>query len=43
MIREAMRGKDMVALGRVVLSRRERVIAIEPWDNGLLGTTLYYP
>lgn len=42
-IREAMRGKDMVALGRVVLSRRERVIAIEPWDKGLLGTTLHYP
>ena len=24
MIREAMRGKDMVGLGRVVLSKRER-------------------
>jgi len=28
-IREAMRGKGMVALGRLVLSKRERVIALE--------------
>jgi DNA end-binding protein Ku len=38
-----MRGKDMVALGRLVLSKRERVIALEPYDKGLLGTTLRYP
>jgi DNA end-binding protein Ku len=42
-IREAMRGKGMVALGRLVLSKRERVIALEPYDKGLLGTTLHYP
>ena len=42
-IREAMRSKDMVALGRVVLSKRERVIMLQPWENGLLGTTLRYP
>jgi DNA end-binding protein Ku len=42
-IREAMRSKGLVALGRVVLSKRERVIALEPYDKGLLGTTLYYP
>src|SRR5919201_2756501 len=42
-IREAMRGKAMVALGRLVLSKRERVIALEPFDKGLLGTTLRYP
>ena len=42
-IREAMRGKGMVALGRVVLSKRERVIMLEPWDKGLMGTTLRYP
>ena len=41
-IREAMRGKDMVALGRIVLAKRERVIALQPWDKGLLGTTLRY-
>src|SRR5690349_4409056 len=43
LIREAMRGKGMVALGRLVLSKRERVIALEPYDKGLLGTTLRYP
>jgi DNA end-binding protein Ku len=42
-IREAMRGKAMVALGRVVLSKRERVIALEAYDKGLLGATLRYP
>ena len=42
-IREAMRSKDMVALGRVVLSKRERVIMLQPWDSGLLGMTLRYP
>jgi DNA end-binding protein Ku len=42
-IREAMRGKGLVALGRVVLSKRERVIMLEPWDKGLIGTTLRYP
>src|SRR5262249_2452887 len=40
---EAMRDKGMVALGRLVLSKRERVIALEPYDKGLLGTTLRYP
>jgi len=43
LIREAMRGKGMVALGRLVLSKRERVIALEAYDTGLLGTTLRYP
>src|SRR5215204_2782081 len=42
-IREAMRGKGMVALGRLVLSKRERVIALQAYDKGLLGTTLRYP
>ena len=42
-IREAMRGKDMVALGRVVLGKRERVIMLKAWDKGLIGTTLHYP
>jgi DNA end-binding protein Ku len=41
-IREAMRGKGMAALGRVVLSKRERVIMLQPWDRGLVGTTLRY-
>ena len=42
-IREAMRGKGMVALARVVLAKRERVIMLQPWDKGLTGTTLRYP
>ena len=42
-IREAMHGKDMVALGRVVLAKRERVIMLQPWDKGLMATTLRYP
>ena len=42
-IREAMRTKKLAALGRVVLSKRERVIMLQPWDRGLLGTTLRYP
>jgi DNA end-binding protein Ku len=33
----------MVALGRVVFTTREQVIAIEPRDKGLLGVTLRYP
>jgi len=42
-IREAMRDKGMVALGRVVMAKRERVIALEPEGKGLLGTLLRYP
>jgi DNA end-binding protein Ku len=42
-IRDAMAGKGMVALGRVVMAKRERVIALEPHGKGLLGTTLRYP
>ena len=38
-----MRGKGMVALGRAVLGKRERVIMLEAWDKGLIGTTLRYP
>ena len=42
-IRDAMRDKGMVALGRVVLSKRERVIMLQPWGKGLLGAALRYP
>ena len=41
-IRDAIREKKMVGLGRVVLSRREHVAMIEPFDKGLLATTLRY-
>jgi DNA end-binding protein Ku len=42
-IRDAMEGKGVVALGRIVLNKRERVIALEPFGKGILGTTLRYP
>src|SRR5438105_3402892 len=42
-IRDAMREKQMVGLARVVLSRREHVAMLEPFDKGLLATTLRYP
>jgi DNA end-binding protein Ku len=38
-IRDVMKGKGMVALGRVVMAKRERVIALEPHGKGVLGTT----
>ena len=41
-IRDAMRDKKMVGLARVVLSRREHVVMLEPFDKGLLATTLRY-
>ncbi|WGS29196.1 Ku protein [Bradyrhizobium sp. ISRA464] len=42
-IRDAMKDQDRVALARIVLTNREHMIAIEPLDKGLLGTTLRYP
>ena len=39
-IREAMERTDKVALGRVVMHQRERLVALEPRDNGLLAYTL---
>src|SRR6201995_3560869 len=42
-IRETMRTVNKVAIGRVVLTNREHIIALEPLDNGLMGTLLRYP
>jgi DNA end-binding protein Ku len=42
-IRDAIRDKGMVALARVVLTRREHVVMLEAFGKGLLGTTLRYP
>jgi len=39
-IREAIREKHMVGIARVVMSRRERMLLIEPRGKGLLATTL---
>jgi DNA end-binding protein Ku len=42
-IRDTIAKLNMVALGRVVLARREHVIALEPKGRGLVGMTLRYP
>jgi hypothetical protein len=42
-IRDTIAKLNMVAVGRVVLARREHVIALEPKGRGLVGTTLRYP
>ena len=42
-IRDTIANLNMVALGRVVLARREHVIALEPKGRGLIGLTLRYP
>jgi len=42
-IREAIKARGMVAIGRVVLSTREHVLALEARDRGLLGMLLHYP
>lgn len=42
-IRDAMKDQDRVALGRVVLTNREHVVAIEPSGKGLIATTLRFP
>jgi DNA end-binding protein Ku len=39
-IREAMRKSGRIALGRVVMHTRERLLAIEPRDKGLIAYTL---
>jgi DNA end-binding protein Ku len=42
-IRETIRDMGMVAIGRLVLTSREHIIALEPLKNGLMGTLLRYP
>ena len=42
-IREAIRKEGMVAVGKVVFTSREHIIALEARDNGMLGMTLRYP
>src|SRR6201997_1441109 len=41
-IRDAIRDREMVGLGRVVLAKRERVVMLEAFDKGLLATSLRY-
>ncbi|MBB4264172.1 DNA end-binding protein Ku [Bradyrhizobium sp. CIR3A] len=42
-ILETIREMNKVAIGRVVLTNREHIIALEPLDKGLMGTLLRYP
>jgi DNA end-binding protein Ku len=42
-IRETIQEMNKVAIGRVVLTSREHIIALEPLDKGLMGTLLRYP
>ena len=42
-IRDAMKKKKMVGIARVVMARRERVMMLEPFGKGIMGTTLHYP
>ena len=42
-IREAIRKEGMVAVGKVVFTSREHIIALEAGDSGMLGMTLRYP
>ena len=42
-IRKAIEEEGMVALGRVVFTSREHVIALEPRGKGIMGVTLRYP
>src|SRR6059036_3915874 len=42
-IRETIRNMNKVAIGRVVLTNREHIIALEPLGKGLMGTLLRYP
>jgi DNA end-binding protein Ku len=41
-IRDAIRGKRMVGMGRVVLARRERPFIVQAMGDGLMGFTLRY-
>ena len=42
-IREAIRKEGMVALGKVVFTSREQIIALEARGKGMMGVTLRYP
>jgi DNA end-binding protein Ku len=42
-IRETIREMGKVVIGRLVLTNREHIIALEAMDKGLIGTLLRYP
>ena len=41
-IREALRETSKIAIGQVVISGQERIVAIRPLGSGLLGNSLHY-
>jgi DNA end-binding protein Ku len=41
-IREAMAAEGVAGLGRAVISRRERLLVLEPRGKGILATVLHY-
>jgi DNA end-binding protein Ku len=42
-VREAIKEKGMVAVGRVLFTSREHIIALEPRGKGMMGITIRYP
>src|SRR5215208_95969 len=42
-IREAIRREGMVAIGKIVFTSREHIIALEARGKGMMGITLRYP
>src|SRR4029078_9138772 len=42
-IRDAMKKNKMVGIARVVMARRERVMMLDAFGKGIMGTTLHYP
>ena len=42
-IRDAMKKKKMVGIARVVMARREKIMMLEPFGKGIMGTLLLYP
>jgi DNA end-binding protein Ku len=41
-IRDSLKEQGLVALSRAVLARRERIILLEPFDKGILASTLHF-
>ena len=41
-IRDAMKNKKMAGIARVVMASRERIMMLEPFGKGIMGTLLHY-
>jgi DNA end-binding protein Ku len=42
-IRDAMKTKKMAGIARVVMASHERIMMLEPFGKGIMGTLLHYP